>query len=263
MIAEMADSGIEVSFVTETLDAHRKNPGFELSARAARIVEVPRLAQGVLADRLHGRLGPLPPDGVICRDEVHLPAAAGLARDLGLPHESLPAARILSDKAAVRARLTARGIGSLAWRVAATETEGLAAVDEIGLPVVVKPTAGGWSVGVSIAWSRAQAARALAGVLGVPAGPDGTPPRALIEEYAAGRHVSAELLVQDHRTVLLGFAERLPAPPARRRSSAATSRPVSNRRLPRARSSSTPCGPSVSAPRPSTPNCCSPRPARS
>ncbi|WP_409109822.1 ATP-grasp domain-containing protein [Streptomyces europaeiscabiei] len=213
MIAEMADSGIEVSFVTETLDAHRKNPGFELSARAARIVEVPHLARGVLADRLRGRLGPLPPDGVICRDEVHLPAAAELARDLGLPHESPSAARILSDKAAVRARLTERGIGALSWRVAATAAEGLAAVDEIGLPVVVKPTAGGWSVGVSIAWSRAQAARALAEVLGVPAGPDGTPPRALIEEYAVGRHVSAELLVQDHRTVLLGFAERLPAPP--------------------------------------------------
>ncbi|MDX2531181.1 ATP-grasp domain-containing protein [Streptomyces europaeiscabiei] len=213
MIAEMADSGIEVSFVTETLDAHRKNPGFELSARAARIVEVPHLARGVLADRLRGRLGPLPPDGVICRDEVHLPAAAELARDLGLPHESPSAARILSDKAAVRARLTERGIGALAWRVAATAAEGLAAVEEIGLPVVVKPTAGGWSVGVSIAWSRAQAARALAEVLGVPAGPDGTPPRALIEEYAVGRHVSAELLVQDHRTVLLGFAERLPAPP--------------------------------------------------
>ncbi|MDX3135152.1 ATP-grasp domain-containing protein, partial [Streptomyces europaeiscabiei] len=213
MIAEMADSGIEVSFVTETLDAHRKNPGFELSARAARIVEVPHLARGVLADRLRGRLGPLPPDGVICRDEVHLPAAAELARDLGLPHESPSAARILSDKAAVRARLTERGIGALAWRVAATAAEGLAAVDEIGLPVVVKPTAGGWSVGVSIAWSRAQAARALAEVLGVPAGPDGTPPRALVEEYAVGRHVSAELLVQDHRTVLLGFAERLPAPP--------------------------------------------------
>ncbi|WP_328543758.1 ATP-grasp domain-containing protein [Streptomyces europaeiscabiei] len=213
MIAEMADSGIEVSFVTETLDAHRKNPGFELSARAARIVEVPHLARGVLADRLRGRLGPLAPDGVICRDEVHLPAAAALARDLGLPHESLSAARILSDKAAVRARLTERGIGSLAWRVAATASQGLAAVDEIGLPVVVKPTAGGWSVGVSIAWSRAQAAHALAEVLGVPAGPDGTPPRALIEEYAVGRHVSAELLVQDQRTVLLGFAERLPAPP--------------------------------------------------
>ncbi|MET7453956.1 ATP-grasp domain-containing protein [Streptomyces sp. NPDC005574] len=212
MVAEMADSGIEVSFVTANLDAYRGKPGFELSSRAARILEVPRLAAGDLAGRLRGRLGANPPDGVICRDEVYPFAVAELARDLGVPHESPAAARILGDKAAVRARLAEQGVGSLRWRVAATEAEGLAAVEEIGLPVVVKPTAGGWSVGVSIAWSRADAARALAQVLGASDGRDGARPRALVEEYAVGRHVSAELLVQGERVVLLGFAARLPAP---------------------------------------------------
>ncbi|MFD8490494.1 ATP-grasp domain-containing protein [Streptomyces sp. NPDC059712] len=212
MVAEMADAGVEVSFVTGNLDAYRRNPGFELASRAARLVEVANPAAGRLAERLRGRLGPTRPDGVICRDEVHPFAVAELARDLGLPHESVAAARILADKSAVRARLTEHGVGSLRWRVAATEAEGLAAVDEIGLPVVVKPTAGGWSVGVTVAWSREDAARALAELLRVPAGRDGAPPRALVEEYAVGRHVSAELLVADGRTVLLGFAERLPAP---------------------------------------------------
>ncbi|MEU9600270.1 ATP-grasp domain-containing protein [Streptomyces sp. NPDC048109] len=212
MVAEMADAGVEVSFVTGNLDAYRGNPGFELASRAARLVEVANPAAGRLAERLRGRLGPTRPDGVICRDEVHPFAVAELARDLGLPHESVAAARILADKSAVRARLTEHGVGSLRWRVAATRAEGLAAVDEIGLPVVVKPTAGGWSVGVTVAWSREDAARALAELLRVPAGRDGAPPRALVEEYAVGRHVSAELLVADGRTVLLGFAERLPAP---------------------------------------------------
>ncbi|WKX18522.1 ATP-grasp domain-containing protein [Streptomyces sp. HUAS CX7] len=212
MVAEMADAGVEVSFVTGNLDAYRGNPGFELASRAARLVEVVNPAAGRLAERLRGRLGPTRPDGVICRDEVHPFAVAELARDLGLPHESVAAARILADKSAVRARLTEHGVGSLRWRVAATRAEGLAAVDEIGLPVVVKPTAGGWSVGVTVAWSREDAARALAELLRVPAGRDGAPPRALVEEYAVGRHVSAELLVADGRTVLLGFAERLPAP---------------------------------------------------
>ncbi|GAA4804312.1 ATP-grasp domain-containing protein [Streptomyces ziwulingensis] len=213
MVAEMADAGIEVSFVTGDLDAYRGKPGFEPAARAARLVEVETPAAGRLAERLRGRLGPHRPDGVICRDEVYPFAVAELARDLGLPHESVAAARTLSDKAAVRARLTEHGVGSLRWRVAATLAQGLAAVDEIGLPVVVKPTAGGWSVGVTIAWNRTDAARALSEVLGVPAGRDGAPPRALVEEYAVGRHVSAELLVQGERVVLLGFAERLPAPP--------------------------------------------------
>ncbi|MEU9653823.1 ATP-grasp domain-containing protein [Streptomyces sp. NPDC048110] len=212
MVAEMADAGVEVSFVTGNLDAYRGNPGFELASRAARLVEVANPAAGRLAERLRGRLGPTRPDGVICRDEVHPFAVAELARDLGLPHESVAAARILADKSAVRARLTEHGVGSLRWRVAATRAEGLAAVDEIGLPVVVKPTAGGWSVGVTVAWTREDAARALAELLRVPAGRDGAPPRALVEEYAVGRHVSAELLVADGRTVLLGFAERLPAP---------------------------------------------------
>ncbi|MEV8124678.1 ATP-grasp domain-containing protein [Streptomyces sp. NPDC085944] len=212
MVAEMADAGVEVSFVTGNLDSYRGNPGFELASRAARLVEVANPAAGRLAERLRGRLGPTRPDGVICRDEVHPFAVAELARDLGLPHESVAAARILADKSAVRARLTEHGVGSLRWRVAATQAEGLAAVDEIGLPVVVKPTAGGWSVGVTVAWSRGEAARALAELLRVPAGRDGAPPRALVEEYAVGRHVSAELLVADGRAVLLGFAERLPAP---------------------------------------------------
>ncbi|MFI9778687.1 ATP-grasp domain-containing protein [Streptomyces sp. NPDC051956] len=202
-----------MSFVTEDLEAYRGKPGFGLVSRAARVVEVPSLARADdLAGRLAGRLGSSPVDGVICRDEVHLHAAASLARDLGLPHESLRTARVLGDKAAVRALLDRAGIGSLRWREAAGVEEGLAAVDDIGLPAVVKPTAGGWSVGVTVAWSRDEAARALAELFSVPAGPDGAAPRALVEEYAVGRHVSAEMLVQDGRTVLLGFAERLPAP---------------------------------------------------
>ncbi|MFI5619694.1 acetyl-CoA carboxylase biotin carboxylase subunit family protein [Streptomyces sp. NPDC051567] len=214
LVAEMADDGIEVSFVTRRLDAYRGRPGFELIARATRVVEVPELAgRHDLAALLRGRLGPHRPDGVICRADASLHSAAVFARALGLPHESPDTARLLGDKAAVRERLGEAGIGSLRWRRAATEEEGLAAVDAIGLPCVVKPTSGAWSVGVTVAWTREQAAGALAGVLGVPLGPDGEPPAALVEEYAVGRHVSAELLVQDGRTVVLGFAERTAARP--------------------------------------------------
>ncbi|MEV6580661.1 hypothetical protein AB0M92_21120 [Streptomyces sp. NPDC051582] len=230
----MADDGIEVTFVTERLDAYRANAGFDLIERAARVVEVPDLSGGHdLAALLRGRLGPHPVDGVICRDENLLHGAARFARDLGLPHESLEAARLLGDKSAVRERLGKAGIGSLRWRRAVTEEEGLAAVDEIGLPCVVKPTSGRYSVGVTVAWTREQAAAGLAEVLGSPYGngdgnavgngdgnagangeeDGGGRPVALVEEYAVGRHVSAELLVQDGRVVLYGFAERVPAAP--------------------------------------------------
>ncbi|MFE2878591.1 ATP-grasp domain-containing protein [Streptomyces roseus] len=216
----MADDGIEVTFVTERLDAYRANAGFDLIERAARVVEVADLSGGDdLAARLRGRLGPRPVDGVVCRDENLLHAAARFARDLGLPHESLEAARLLGDKSAVRERLGKAGIGSLRWRRAVTAEEGLAAVDEIGLPCVVKPTSGRYSVGVTVAWTREQAAAGLAEVLGTPYGTGdgdgdgGGRPTALVEEYAVGRHVSAELIVQDGRVVLYGFAERVPAAP--------------------------------------------------
>ncbi|WP_158708560.1 ATP-grasp domain-containing protein [Streptomyces sp. NRRL S-244] len=232
VVADMADDGIEVTFVTERLDAYRANAGFELLERAARVVEVADLSGGHdLAALLRGRLGPNPVDGVICRDENLLHGAARFARDLGLPHESLEAARLLGDKSAVRERLGKAGIGSLRWRRAVTEEEGLAAVDEIGLPCVIKPTSGRYSVGVTVAWTREQAAAGLAEVLGVPYGTGaedghgdgdgngdgngdgGERPVALVEEYAVGRHVSAELLVQDGRVVLYGFGERIPTAP--------------------------------------------------
>ncbi|WP_260146478.1 ATP-grasp domain-containing protein [Streptomyces sp. 2132.2] len=222
----MADDGIEVTFVTERLDAYRANAGFELIERAARVVELADLPGGHdLAARLRGRLGPHKVDGVICRDENLLHGAARFARELGLPHESPEAARLLGDKSAVRERLGKAGIGSLRWRRAVTEEEGLAAVDEIGLPCVVKPTSGRYSVGVTVAWTREQAAAGLAEVLRVADGKGGAHtggtgdeeggerPVALVEEYAVGRHVSAELLVQDGRVVLYGFAERVPAAP--------------------------------------------------
>ncbi|MFD7258048.1 ATP-grasp domain-containing protein [Streptomyces sp. NPDC059874] len=210
----MADDGIEVSFVTASLDVYRANPGFELIERAARVVEVPDLADCQdLTSRLRGLLGPTPVDGVICRDDNLHHRAALFARDLGVPHESPETARLLGDKSAVRERLGKAGIGSLRWRRAVTEEEGLAAVDEIGLPCVIKPTVGRHSVGVTVAWTREQAADALAELLGVPGGRAGEGPAALVEEYAVGLHVSAELLVQDGRTVLLGFSERVAAAP--------------------------------------------------
>jgi len=228
IVAEMVEAGIEVTFVSENPDGYLGKPGAEKISLCARKITVPGLAGADdLAVRLRGQLGDVPPSGVICRDEVFLHSAACLGRDLGVPHEDLETARLLGDKAATRERLDKAGLGGIAWREAVTEAEGLAAVAEFGPPVVIKPTAGGWSVGVTVAYDEDGARRALSEALPGPGpgpedGPEegahgtvGTGPRlrALVEEYAVGRHVSAELLVQDGHIVFLGFAERLPAPP--------------------------------------------------
>ncbi|MEU7124333.1 ATP-grasp domain-containing protein [Streptomyces zaomyceticus] len=211
IVKSLAESGVEVTFVADTMDFFRGDLGYENVSYATRVVEVPGLAEAWdLAERLEGAIGPVPPDGVICRVEDYLPVASELARTWGLPHDSLDATRLLADKDAVRARLAEHGIGSLRWRGVRDGDEGMAAVRDIGLPVVIKPAFGGYSVGVSIAWTEEQARAGLALLFDVP---DKPCPKAVVEEYAFGRHVSAEIMVQEGEPMLLGFTEQRAQPP--------------------------------------------------
>ena len=211
IVKTLAEAGVEVTFVADTMEFFRGDLGFELVSYATRVVEVPGLAEAWdLAERLEGRIGPNPVDGVICRVEDYLAVGSNLARTWGLPHDSLDATRLLADKDAVRTRLAEHGLGTLRWRGVRTVADGMAAVAEIGLPAVVKPTFGGYSVGVTIAWTEDQAREGLRAILEKP-GADA--PKAVVEEYAFGLNVSAEILVQDGEPVLLGFTEQRAQPP--------------------------------------------------
>lgn len=211
IVKALAESGVEVTFVADDMGFFRGDLGFEHVSYATRVVEVPGLAEAWdLAERLEGRIGPNPVDGVICRVEDYLAVGSCLARSWGLPHDSLDATRLLADKDAVRARLAEHGLGSLRWRGVTTVADGMAAVEEIGLPAVVKPTFGGYSVGVTIAWTPEQAREGLRAILERP-GADA--PKAVVEEYAFGLNVSAEILVQDGEPMLLGFTEQRAQPP--------------------------------------------------
>ncbi|MEV4944008.1 ATP-grasp domain-containing protein [Streptomyces zaomyceticus] len=211
IVKSLAEAGVEVTFVADTMDFFRGDLGYENVSYATRVVEVPGLAEAWdLAERLEGAIGPVPPDGVICRVEDYLPVASELARTWGLPHDSLDATRLLADKDAVRTRLAEHGIGTLRWRGVRDGDEGMAAVRDIGLPVVIKPAFGGYSVGVSIAWTEEQARAGLALLFDVP---DKPCPKAVVEEYAFGRHVSAEIMVQEGEPMLLGFTEQRAQPP--------------------------------------------------
>ncbi|ONI77931.1 hypothetical protein ALI144C_31520 [Actinosynnema sp. ALI-1.44] len=207
-IETLAATGVEVSFVTEDLRRYATQPGFDGHKLAARTVELPATKDVEdLGVQLTGRLGPSPVDGVLCVHDQYVVAATCLARDLDVPHESLRTVRLLRDKAAVRRRLAEAGIGSLRWRLVRSAEEGLVAAAEIGYAVVVKPLRNYASIGVGVAWNAQQLGRHLSAAIG-----DADEP-ALVEQYAFGRQVSAELLVQDGHPFVLGFAERLPTPP--------------------------------------------------
>ncbi|MFJ4677252.1 ATP-grasp domain-containing protein [Kitasatospora sp. NPDC088783] len=211
IVKTLSRAGIEVSFVADDMDFFRGDLGFEDVEYATRVVEVPGLARASdLAERLEGRLGPNPVDGVICRVEDYLEVASRLAATWGLPHDNPAAARLLSDKDAVRRRLAEHGLGTLRWRGVTGSAEGLAAVEEIGLPVVIKPVFGGYSVGVTVARTPQEAGRALHAMFDAP-GAAGR--KAVVEEFAFGRYVSAEIMVQDGEPLLLGFTEQRAQPP--------------------------------------------------
>lgn len=215
IVEEMADAGIEVSFVAQDMKRHLALHDPAKVARAARLIEVPELGQPCdLAAILRDKLGSHKPDGVICRYENFSRDVANLTQAYGLPGESDATAVLLTDKSAVRDCITKAGLGSLQWRRVYSLDEALQAGREIGYPLVVKPVAGGRSQGVSVVSDQQGLALALAAADEVPDGTgSGQPGVVLLEEFSPGRLVSAEMLVQNGQPLMLGFAERLPCPP--------------------------------------------------
>jgi biotin carboxylase len=191
----LAEAGVETTFVTEDLTRYASVPGYAERRNATRIVQVPSIGEG-LADQLREDLGAKPVDGVLCVHDRYLVAANTLARDFGTPYEPPETIALLRDKAAVRARLAEAGLGTLRWHAGADSAE-------VGFPLVVKPLTNYGSIGVAVCWDETELGQHLAAA----------PGPVLLEQYVSGRHVSAEVLVQDGRPMVLGFAERLPAPP--------------------------------------------------
>jgi len=213
IVEELVDAGVEVSFVTQDLARHRALVAPAQLARAARLIELPELGQGAdLHALLRDNWGPKPPDGVICRIQHYATEIAQLTRALGLPGESPATAELLGDKAAAREKLAQAGLGTLRWRCITGIDEAFDAAARVGYPLVVKPVAGGYSVGVTVVEREDALIAAVTAAMQGSAVNGHRRSRVLLEEFAPGRLVSAELLVQHGEPLLLGFAERDPCP---------------------------------------------------
>ncbi|MDH6578576.1 ATP-grasp domain-containing protein [Kitasatospora sp. MAP5-34] len=131
-------------------------------------------------------------DGVLTWGEFAVPAAARAAAELGLPGISPETAHACRDKGVTRSVLARAGVPSARSVRAVTLEQVRAAAQEVGFPVVVKPTANAGSRGVIRAdrpedLPQAHEFAARAGG----AGADGT--RAvLVEELLVGPEVSVE-----------------------------------------------------------------------
>lgn len=128
--------------------------------------------------------------GITSSSEYFIATAAALARRFGLPGPDADAVRAARDKSRQREILAAGGLPAPAFRAVASAAEAVAAAEQIGFPVVVKPVGGSGSVGVR-ACADADEVREHAASLFAPA--DGEAPRALVESLIAGDEFSVEV----------------------------------------------------------------------
>lgn len=111
-------------------------------------------------------------DAVACFHEGALRSAARVTADLGLPGNSPQAVMAMRDKNLTPTVLAAAGIRAPRTRVVASADEAVAAAQEFGFPVVLKPQSSASSQGVAKASSPAAVAGVYAELAGLHQRPD-------------------------------------------------------------------------------------------
>ncbi|MEU6173843.1 ATP-grasp domain-containing protein [Streptantibioticus parmotrematis] len=151
------------------------------------------------------------PDGLVTYDDALVEMVADLAAELGLPQATPEAVRRCKDKASLRACLEAAGLGPVRFAVVTDEHEALAAAEDMGYPVVLKPRDLGGSIGVVRADSKDELLAGYAMTAGTRArfseidGPAGV----LVEEYLDGPEFSVDCLTWRGVTHPLFVAEKV------------------------------------------------------
>ncbi|GAA3570929.1 ATP-grasp domain-containing protein [Amycolatopsis ultiminotia] len=190
-----------------------------------------------VADRCHD-LAAQGLAGVSSSSEYFVPVAARVAAKLGLPCPDADAIARCRNKDRQREVLAGAGVGQPEFRIATSVAEAVRAAGELGLPAVVKPTAGSGSVGVRLCATSTEVASHAEQLLGTTVNERGLPAEAriLVESFADGPEFSVESLdgeavavVAKHLGPAPHFVETghdfpAPVPEADRRVLAATTR---------------------------------------
>jgi biotin carboxylase len=132
--------------------------------------------------------------GVTSSSEYFVATAAEVAGKLGLPAPDPLALVRCRHKDRQRAALAGAGLAIPAWRAVGEVGDAVAAADDIGYPVVVKPTTGSGSVGVRLCPDAAAVHDHVAALLDAPVNERGhaVPRLVLVERYVPGAEFSVE-----------------------------------------------------------------------
>jgi biotin carboxylase len=132
-------------------------------------------------------------DAVVAFAELDQDKAAAIAADLGLPFHSVETVEYAHDKLAMRQRLRAAGVEDMPYRQVHSLAELEAFFAEVGPPLVVKPTRGRASTGISVIRSAADLAGGFANTQTATA-PRLEPSPPLAERYVEGPEYSVEAI---------------------------------------------------------------------
>ena len=143
-------------------------------------------------------------DGVMAINDFGVRAAAYVAQSLGLVGISMETAHAANDKGIMREVWQKAGLPIPAFKVISTLEEASEAADEIGFPVVMKPTdCGGGGRGISIVGNRDEVEWSFN-----LAAPFAKNNRIIVEDFLDGIEMTIEALTYKGKTQILAMSDK-------------------------------------------------------
>ncbi len=153
-------------------------------------------------------IGRIKIDGVLTVSaDSAVPAVAAIAEELGLPGIGVETAHLMTHKVAMRRRLADAGVPQPRFAALRTLSERHRALDEVGVPAVLKPADSGGQRGVFRVDSIADVELHLHEVLVI--SPTG---EAILEEYVEGTEMNGIVVARGGEPILLTLSDRLRPP---------------------------------------------------
>jgi biotin carboxylase len=195
-LAAVKDMGVRLTVVTDRPDAR-------VRAYADQVVDAyPRSLDATL--RGLREAGVDRADGVLSLGYENPPVVSGLVSRFGTAGLDVETARDCTWKDRRIRVLDAAGVRVPRHRLVSSVGEALEVLDELGLPVVVKPPAGTSSMGVIKVAERSGMARAAEQALALSGGSG----QAVVEEYLTGTEHTVEGLCSGGAVHFTGFSDR-------------------------------------------------------
>ena len=212
--------GDTFTFLTSDLAGYQAQPALApVLAQAVECLECPGFVYEEVEAALTMRHERQVYEALICIVDIRIVAAARLAKRLGLRFLNPAIAALSRDKFSVRQKLEASGIPQAGYRLATCEDEIMAAIEELGFPVLIKPCDGYASQNIAVIegpddlepWISPVpyiAAQAMDYGLGVQSNQ-----RFIVERYLTGDFIGCDTMSIDGRHHLVGINEKLMCPP--------------------------------------------------